>query len=202
MLRCSEIPPILKDFPDSFETDRLLVRSSLPGDGPELYAAVRESFDELRPWMPWAEQHKTIADSEESARRARVEFLERTDLRLHIFLKGAETLVGSSGLHRIDWSVPKFEVGYWCRTQFTGRGYTTEAVCGIVSFAFGVLGANRLEIQCDPDNLPSRRVAEKAGFRLEGELRNSEVDSEGKLKNTLVFSLLPGEQETGGASKL
>lgn len=195
-------PPILKDFTDSFETERLLIRSPMSGDGPELYAAVKESFDELRPWMPWAEQHETLADSEEDARRARVAFLERSDLRLHIFLKGTDTLVGSSGLHRIDWTVPKFEIGYWCRTGHSGRGYTTEAVRGIVAFAFGELGANRLEIKCNPDNLPSRRVAEKAGFHLEGELRNSEIDPEGKLKNTLVFSLLTEEWEPEGASKL
>ena len=162
MLRCSEIPPILKDFPDSFETDRLLVRSSLPGDGPELYAAVRESFDELRPWMPWAEQHKTIADSEESARRARVEFLERTDLRLHIFLKGTETLVGSSGLHRIDWSVPKFEIGYWCRTVYRTRLHDRGGARHSFAFAFEELGANRLEISatrttCLAEGLPKRR---------------------------------------------
>lgn len=154
---------------------------------------MKESLDELRLWMPWAEGHKTVADSEESARRARVEFLERSDLRLHIFLKGTDTLVGSSGLHRIDWTVPKFEIGYWCRTGYSGRGYTTEVVRGIVAFAFEELGANRLEIQCDPDNLPSRRVAEKAGFRLEGKLRNNVVGSDGEPRNILVFSLLPGD---------
>ena len=40
-------PPILMDFPESFETERLLIRSPLPGDGPELHAAVRESIEEL-----------------------------------------------------------------------------------------------------------------------------------------------------------
>ena len=43
--------PILMDFPESFETERLLIRSPLPGDGRELYAAVRESIEELTPWM-------------------------------------------------------------------------------------------------------------------------------------------------------
>ena len=101
-------PPILKDFPDAFETERLLIRSPLPGDGAEVYAAVAESRVELKPWLPWVEDHKTVEDFEESVRRARVAFLERSDLRMHLLLKGTETLVGSSGLHRIDWEVPKF----------------------------------------------------------------------------------------------
>jgi hypothetical protein len=65
-------PPILMDFPESFETERLLIRSPLPGDGPELHAAVRESIEELTPWMPWPKELRTIDDSEASARRARV----------------------------------------------------------------------------------------------------------------------------------
>ena len=32
------------------------------------------------------------------------------------------------GLHRIDWAVPKFEIGYWARTSHAGRGYITEDV--------------------------------------------------------------------------
>ncbi len=183
--------PIIRDFPEAFETERLLIRSPMPGDGPELYAAVRESMEDLLPWMPWPAEHGTVEDSEASAREARVRFLERTELRMHLWLKGTETLVGSSGLHRIDWGVPKFEIGYWCRTGMTGRGYVTEAVRGIAAFAFDVLGAQRVEIRCDPLNRPSARVAELAGFRLEGELRNDARGTDGNLRNTLVFSAVP-----------
>ncbi|HEV2744243.1 MAG TPA: hypothetical protein VGV91_13895, partial [Rubrobacter sp.] len=63
-------PPITRDFPDAFETERLLIRSPMPGDGPELYAAVRESMEELLPWMPWPAEHGTGEDSEASVRGA------------------------------------------------------------------------------------------------------------------------------------
>ena len=183
--------PILRDFPDGFETERLGIRSPMPGDGPELHAAVRESMEELLPWMPWAGEHGTVGDSEASAREARVRFIQRTELRMHLYLKGTGTLVGSSGLHRIDWDVPRFEIGYWCRTAYSGRGYTTEAVRAIAAFAFGALGAERVEIRCDPRNRPSARVAERAGFHLEGELRNEARGTDGTLRNTLVFAALP-----------
>lgn len=114
---------------------------------------------------------------------------------LLLLLKGTGTLVGSSGLHRIDWEVPKFEIGYWCRTSFTGQGYATEAVRGISAFALETLGARRVEIRCDSRNLPSARVAERAGFRLEGELRNNELDTGGTLRNTLVYAMIPDEHE-------
>ena len=166
-------PPILMDFPESFETERLSIRGPLLGDGQELHAAIRESIEELTPWMAWPKEHRTVDDSEASSRRARLAFLGRSELRLHLYLKGTDTLVGSSGLQGIDWDVPKFEIGYWCRTKFTGRGYMTEAVLDITAFAFDALGARRVEIRCDSRNLPSARVAERAGFLLEGELRNN-----------------------------
>jgi RimJ/RimL family protein N-acetyltransferase len=188
-------PPILKDFPESFATERLLIRSPLPGDGPQMHAAVNESLEELTPWMPWPKEHRTVEDSEASVRRARVRFVGREDLILLLLLKGTRTLVGSSGLHRIDWDVPRFEIGYWCRTRFAGRGYVTEAVRGISAFAFEALGARRLEIRCDSRNLPSAKVAERAGFRLEGELRNNELDTSGHLRDTLVYAMIPEEHE-------
>ena len=183
-------PPILQDFPESFETERLLIRSPLPGDGPEMHAAVNESLDDLLPWMDWPKQHETVEDSEKQMRLSRVRFLERSDLLLLLFLKGTNTLVGSSGLHRMDWSVPRFEIGYWCRTRFAGNGYVTEAVRGITAFAFEHLGARRVEIRCDALNRKSARVAERAGYTLEGELRNAEVGADGRLRNTLVFSVI------------
>ena len=167
-----------------------MIRSPMPGDGPELYAAVRESMDELLPWMPWPKEHKTVDDSEASARQARARFIQRTELRMHLYSRDTGTLVGSSGLQRIDWSVPKFEIGYWCRTRFAGQGYITEAVRGIVAFAFDALAASRVEILCDPLNRPSARVAERTGFRLEGELRNDVVGTGGDIRNTLVFSMI------------
>jgi RimJ/RimL family protein N-acetyltransferase len=186
-------PPILVDFPESFETERLLIRSPLPGDGPEVYRAVRESIEELTPWMSWPKGHGTVDDSEASVRRARVAFLARSELRLHLYLKGTDTLVGIAGLQGIDWDVPKFEIGYWCHTRFTGNGYTTEAVRAITSFAFDRLGARRVEIRCDPSNLKSARVAERAGFTLEGTLRDNERGTDGSLRDTLIYSSLRRE---------
>ena len=184
-------PPILQDFPESFEMERLLIRSPLPGDGPEMHATVNESLEVLLPWMDWPKQHGTLEDSEKQIRLNRVRFLERTDLLLLLFVKGTGTLVGISGLHRMDWSVPKFEIGYWCRTRFAGNGYVTEAVRGITTFAFEHLGARRVEIRCDTLNRKSARVAERAGYTLEGELRNAEAGADGGLRNTLVYSVIP-----------
>ena len=174
-------PPILMDFPESFETERLLIRSPLPGDGQEMHAAVRESLEELTPWMAWPKEHRTVDDSEASARRARVAFLERSELRLHLYLKGTETLVGSSGLQGIDWEVPKFEIGYWCRTGNGSRLHDRGSARHHGVRVRRPRGQTRRD-PCDSRNLPSARVAERAGFMLEGELHNNEVGTDENLE--------------------
>jgi len=102
------VNPILLEFPDAFETERLLIRAPRPGDGPELRAAIADSIEQLRPWMPWAKEIPTPEEAELNVRQAWVKFLSREDLRLHLFSKEAGIFVGCSGLHRINWDVPKF----------------------------------------------------------------------------------------------
>ena len=181
------VDSVLVEFPDRFETERLTIRSPLPGDGAEVQAAVAETIEDLRPWMPWADHAPTVAEAESDVRRARAHFLTREDLWLFLFLKGTHTLVGGSGFHQIDWNVPRLEIGYWVRRRFQGRGYISEAVRGISSFAFDTLGARRLEIRCDARNVRSRRVAERAGYELEATLRNHSLAVDGSLRDTLIY---------------
>lgn len=162
---------VLREFPYSFETKRLTIRGPMPGDGTWIRAAVLESRPELKPWLPWAVNVMSEQDYEARVRRGQLQFLAREDLWLILFLKGTDTVVGCSGLHRIDWDVPKFEIGYWVRTRFAGKGYITEAVAGITDFAFDTLEAQRIEIQCDASNERSAAVPRRLGFVHEGTFR-------------------------------
>jgi ribosomal-protein-serine acetyltransferase len=182
---------VLRDFPDEFETERLIVRAPQPGTGPLLNVAVRESLEALRAWMPWADHEPSIEESEDHCRRALARFLLREDLTWHLWLKDGTaqgTFAGGSGLHRIDWTVPKFEIGYWLRTSLQGRGLMTEAAQGIANFAFERLEARRVEIRCDARNEKSANVARRAGFELEGCLRQDARDHHGTVRDTLIFS--------------
>lgn len=186
--------PIIRDFPHSFETERLTIRCPLPGDGPELNAAVLESWDSLRQWMPWAGgDQPTVEESEANVRQAHAKFLTREDMRLSLFLKGTDTMVGSSGLHRMNWSVPSFEIGYWVRKRFERQGYITEAVDGIVDFAIREFGARRIEIRCDSRNHRSAAIPRRLNFELEGILRNEDRHHlTGDLRDTMVFAKVIG----------
>ena len=59
-------------------------------------------------------------------------------------------------------------IGYWIDRAYANRGYTTQAVEAVTEFGFKTLNLHRIEINIRPENLPSIRVAEKAGYRFEG----------------------------------
>jgi RimJ/RimL family protein N-acetyltransferase len=185
--------PILLEFPDHFETERLLLRTPKPGDSAAIHPAIQESLDNLTPWMPWASANETVDQLESHLRMMAARFLMREDLPLMLWRKSDGLYVGGSGLHRIDWSVPRFEIGYWVRASLEGQGYITEAVNGITRFAFDVLKAERVEIRCDARNQRSAAVARRAGYTLEATFRRDSRGTDGELRDSLIFSKIRGE---------
>ena len=186
-------PPILRDLPDELVGERILVRPPRPGDGAAVFEAVEESRAEISPWLPWVEKTRSVSDQEEAMRRGAARWLLREDLMVGIWDKHTGRCLGGSGLHRIDWTVPAFEIGYWLRTSAWGQGYVSEAVQVLCRFAFETLGANRVEIRCDPENVRSAAVPKRLGFVQEAHLRNDVRDGAGELRDTLVFALTPND---------
>ncbi|MDW5416028.1 GNAT family N-acetyltransferase [Iodobacter sp. CM08] len=185
------INPILLDFPDQFESKRLIIRSPRAGDGLAMHEAKLESMNDLRRYpasLPWAMCEFDLADAESYCRKCQAEFIDRSNLTMLLFLKETGQFIGASGLKRMNWDIPKFEIGYWCRSSLHGYGLITEAVNAISEFAFEHLNAKRLEIFSDDLNTASWRVAEKAGFKLEGLLKNENIDPDGTLRNTRVYA--------------
>ncbi len=184
--------PLLEAVPERIETERLILRCACSRDAAVLNAAVRESMDDLRTYMPWAQAEPTLAQSEADCRRMQAKFLLREDLPMFMFERrpdGSEGgFIGGTGLHRIDWAVRRFEIGYWCRTGSQRRGFVTEAVRALAGFAFDRLRAARLEIRMDDGNQRSRQVAEHAGFVLEGVLRCDSLNPQGAVRDSRVYA--------------
>ncbi len=189
----SRIPAFV---PEQFESERLILRCARPEeDAAMVNDAVDVSLEELRPWMPWANLPPcTLEEQIEVLQSSRQKYTERTDFRLLLFSKETGEMVGSSGIHRMDWEVGKFEIGYWVVTQHSGKGYITEAVDRITKFCIEEFQANRIEIRCDALNVKSAAVAERLGFKLEGIQRKDSLDTSGNLSDTMIFSKVRGEE--------
>jgi RimJ/RimL family protein N-acetyltransferase len=192
-----QINPLLLEIPDHFETERLLLRAPRVEDAPTLYEAIRESQDELSRWLPWAYEIPTLNRIKEVLRQAAAAFILREDFMLLLFHWESGVFIGASGLHKVDWSIPQFEMGYWLRMSVQGQGYMTEAVDGITRFAFRDLGAERVEIRVDPRNKRSLAVAERSGYVLEGTLRRIWRTKNGDLTDMHIYSKIRGEDSDG-----
>jgi [ribosomal protein S5]-alanine N-acetyltransferase len=69
-----------------------------------------------------------------------------------------------------------------------GQGYTTEAVRLLVDYLFGAKKVNRISLVIVPENVPSRRIAERCGFQLEG--TRGAIFNGGRSVDVLIYSLL------------
>jgi ribosomal-protein-serine acetyltransferase len=179
---------ILLDVPGRLVTARLELRTPVAGDGVALNGAVVESIAEVAPWMPWANPTPAVEQTEVWVRLGQAKYLTREEFHFVLVLRESGEMVGAASLFRIDWSVPRGEIGYWLRTRYCGRGLMTEAVGELTRLAFEVLGMERVEILCDDRNVRSGRVAELAGYRLEGVHRRNGRDVCGELKDTRVYA--------------
>lgn len=176
-------------LPESLETERLIIRVAKPGDGPMFNEAILDSLETLKPWLGWVTPPPTLEQSEFSCRRAYARYLLNEDLMVFFLLKSDGALVGGSGLHDVDWSLRRFEVGYWGRARFGGQGLMTEGVKALAHYALNTLSANRVFLSTDDDNIASWKLAERAGFHHEGTLKNERFNLSGALRDTRIYSL-------------
>ena len=149
-------------------TERLLLQPVDPGMADGIWEATRVSLEELRPWLSWAADGSldhTRTFTEEAAR----EWEAGRGYNFAVFSEG--DVIGTLGLHTPMVGRQIGEIGYWLRTDRTGRGYATEAGRAIVTFGFETVGLLRLELRAGVENRSSQRVAERLGFRKEGTLR-------------------------------
>ncbi len=83
-----------------------------------------------------------------------------------------DALLGWAGLVELDLERRQGEIGYLVAPAARGQGIALRTVMLLTRWGFAELGLERLELRIDPENIPSTKVAERAGYRLEGVLRN------------------------------
>jgi RimJ/RimL family protein N-acetyltransferase len=104
----------------------------------------------------------------------------------------AELLAGVD-LHGVDAAAGTAEVGWFCAPRARGRGVGTEAVQVLCRWAFRAVGLHRLTAQVEVGNWASRALAEKAGFTVEGVLRDAPAPGD-RRADTWLASLLASDE--------
>jgi RimJ/RimL family protein N-acetyltransferase len=178
-------------FPhEEIRTARLVLRRHRREDVDDVCAYAGD--DESARWVPslaapyraedarrWIEQG---APAEWAAGGAQFAVVEHASGRV----------VGGIGLHHVHRVSGVAEVGYVIGPGARGRGYATEAVVAVATWAFRN-GIARLELMTDPANTTSQRVALAAGFTREGVRRSAGRARDGSRTDQVAWARLPDD---------
>lgn len=165
-------------------TDGCTLRRLRPGDAASLarHADNRKIWLNLRDLFPHPYK---LADAESFIARAAVE-----DPLVTFGIDVSGEAVGCIGL-RLGTDVERYsaEVGYWLGEEYWRRGITTGALRVITAYAFEELGLVRVFAVPFAHNAASAVVLERAGYQLEGTLRQSAV-KDGRVLNQFVYAAI------------
>lgn len=161
-------------------------------DCQESYKAIKESAAEISLWLPFAHQEYSLKENRAWIKKRPGEWKKGLAYEFAIWDAGDGTIIGGCGLNGIDKVNRRANLGYWVRTNCTGRGVATAATLLLAKWGFDVLKLVRIEILVAMSNQRSLRVAEKVGAKREGILRNRIVIRE-KPYDAIMHSLVPGE---------
>jgi len=162
----------------------LVLRPWTEADVPALVTECND--EEIRRWLPaipapYTEEHALAYV------RGEVRPEERT---FAVTLDGV--VAGSIGL-TINSHHYRGTIGYWVAASVRRQGVCTRALRILSRYALEELGLQRVDLMTDPDNIASQRVAEKVGFQREGVLRAHLRHPDGRIRDSVMYSLLPGE---------
>lgn len=148
------------------ESERLVLRVPSVGDVGALAAmwGDGETMRYIGKGVAWTREE--VAARVERAMRSHA---ERGMTFWTIVRRDDGVVLGQGGVVPIEFDGPEIELGYRVGRAHWGRGYATEAARLARDHAFGVLGVERLVAVSYPENVVSRRVLAKVGFRETGE---------------------------------
>ncbi len=151
--------------------DELLLRSFEPEDAQELFRVVEASREHLRPWLPWVDMSTKPEHSLQFIQQSKTQQHNQVGIALGIIYN--RHIIGSMGMHNWDHTLKKAQLGYWITKEYEGKGIIQKCLAAFIDFLFNKAGLNKVEIHFMVNNHRSARVAEQAGFKVEGIIRQS-----------------------------
>ena len=108
--------------------------------------------------------------------------------------RSSRRVIGSTRFLSIDPHHRRLEIGYtWIAPAWQRTGVNTEAKLLLLTHAFNVLGALRVEFKTDSLNEKSRAALLGIGAKEEGTLRNHMVTDTGRRRHSVYFSVIEEE---------
>jgi len=177
------------------ETERMSLRLPAHSDF-RAWASLRDhSAEFLQPWEPlWASDHLTRKSFTNRVYWAQRSTANGTAVPLFLIRRADEAVLGAITLDNIRRGPAQaVTLGYWIGQPHMRQGYMLEALNAVSHYAFRDLDLSRLEAACLPENLASRGVLEKAGFKYEG-VAQSYLQIGGRWRNHVLYAMLRADR--------
>jgi ribosomal-protein-alanine N-acetyltransferase len=177
------------------ETERLTLRLPRHADFRAWVSLRSASREFLAPWEPsWAEDHLTRKAFTNRVYWAQRAIAQGSAVPLFIHRREGEVLLGAITLDNIRRGPAQAgTLGYWIGEDYARHGYMREALEAVVHYAFRTLDLSRLEAACLPENVASRGVLEKTGFKYEG-VAQSYLQIDGRWRNHVLYANLRSDR--------
>lgn len=174
-------------FPE-LQTNRLLLQQILPQDQPFIFEGL--SHPHVIPH--YGVQYKTLEETAAQMQYYSRLWKDQSGAWWKIVDRWTFEKVGAIGYNNYNALHHKCEVGYWLLPQHWGNGFVSEALQRMIAYLFAEKQVHRIEALVEEGNRPSCRVAEKAGFTLEGILRDFEWKND-RFISLRLYSLLSSD---------
>lgn len=177
------------------ESKRLILRTLNQEWACQVCEFYKKNYEWLSPWEPNLSKHFFSAEVTEKFMKAEFKsMLSGNCLRYWFSSKSLpDRLIGSVNFQNIrKGNFSSCQIGYKIDKEFSGFGFTAEAVSCAISSLFDDEGLHRIEALIVTDNLPSIRLAENVGFVKEG-IARERVRVNNEWKDCYQYSLLNGE---------
>jgi ribosomal-protein-alanine N-acetyltransferase len=177
------------------ETERLTLRLPRHADFRAWVSLRSASREFLAPWEPsWAEDHLTRKAFTNRVYWAQRAIAQGSAVPLFIHRREGEVFLGAITLDNIRRGPAQAgTLGYWIGEDYARHGYMREALEAVVHYAFRTLDLSRLEAACLPENVASRGVLEKTGFKYEG-VAQSYLQIDGRWRNHVLYANLRSDR--------
>lgn len=159
-------------------------------DAERLFNLINKNRDHISEWLQFPSITISVDDSKTFIERTRLKFAKEEGYWLGIWHEN--DLVGSIGYLYMDQENKKTEIGYWLGKEYEGKGLVSKSIKVLMNYAFNELQLNKIEIGVATNNVKSRAIPEKLGFKNEGELRDYEY-IHGRFIDRIIYGLKANE---------
>jgi ribosomal-protein-serine acetyltransferase len=140
--------------------------------GEQLLKLFEANREHLRRWHPWADMMRSAAVVEKAIAAWQQQYQSRRGYGAGIWFKGS--LCGMVSYLNVDCSNRWTALSYWLDAMHQGRGIMTACCRAMVAHGFETWNLNRITIECATQNIRSRAIPERLGFKFEGVVREIE----------------------------